>query len=58
MGLINQNTQKAFKRNLKKSNVVVLINVTQDLYTKLLIEVTNMTPPEQLISSGFSRDEG
>jgi hypothetical protein len=43
---------------MKKSNVVVLMNITQELYTKLLIEVNNMKPPMQVINSGFSRDEG
>jgi hypothetical protein len=43
-GTIAQNTQGQYKRKMKKSNVVVLMNITQELYTHLLVEVTGMKP--------------
>jgi hypothetical protein len=44
-----QNTQGQYKRKMKKSNVVVLMNITQELYTHILVEVTSMKPQISVI---------
>lgn len=34
------------------------MNITQELYTELLFEVTSVKPPLSVIYCGFSGDEG
>jgi hypothetical protein len=48
--------QSSYKRKMKKSNVVVLINITQETYAKLLLEITEKNPELKLINSGFERE--
>jgi len=43
---------------MKKSNVVVLMNITQEHYTRLIVEIMEMKPPLILKYNGFSVDEG
>lgn len=40
---------------MKKSNVVVLVNIMQETYAKLLLEITNMKPEHNLINSEFQK---
>ena len=49
---------QSYKRKMKKSNVVVLINIDQALYARLLLDITNIKPEYNLLNSGFSMREG
>jgi len=53
-----ENRAPSYKRITKNSNVVVIMNVTQDLYARLLLEITSSQTPLPMISSGFNSDEG
>lgn len=43
---------------MKKSNVVVLMNITQELYTNLLVEVQKMKPKLSVITNWHSSNVG
>lgn len=45
--------QHQYKRKMKKSNVVILMNVTQEVYTELLEDLKSIQPPLQVIHLGF-----
>lgn len=48
-----QGSQHQYKRKMKKSNVVILMNVTQEVYTGLLEDLKKIQPPLQVIHLGF-----
>jgi hypothetical protein len=40
-----KSSQHQYKRKMKKSNVVILMNVTQEVYTGLLEDLKRILPP-------------
>lgn len=49
---------KTYRRKMKKSNVVVINEITQQIYTNLLVEVDQIEPPITVLQQTFYKPEG